>query len=116
MEVLAALGIFSIAALGLVHVSTENTRTAGIIETRALAGIVADNRLTERLTAPGNLVIGAETEIVELAGRTWIVNETIAQTSTNGILQIQIEAVEQSGENEPGAPRVERLAFRSVTS
>ena len=114
VEVLAALGVFSIAAMGLVHVSTENTRTATIIETRALAAIVADNKLTETFTQAGNLVAGFKSSTTNLAGREWVVNETIIETETAGLLRIQIDVLEAETGQSGSASGVQRIAFRGA--
>ena len=92
IEVLAALAVFSIAAVGLVHISIENTRATAIVETRALAAIVADNALTDRFSDPRPPVKGFVSREERLAGRDWQVEETIADTPDPLILQVTISA------------------------
>ncbi|MEO0721460.1 MAG: type II secretion system minor pseudopilin GspI [Pseudomonadota bacterium] len=113
MEVLAALAVFSIASVGLMHAATENARTARIIETRALAAIVADNKMTETLTQQAPLVAGFTSDTTRLAERGWQVNQTISRTQTQGVLQIEIEAIETIDGAEEGGIRIQRVAFRS---
>lgn len=91
VEVLAALAIFSVAALGLVQVSLENTRTARTVETRALASLVADNRLAETLTQREPLDLGVRTDGVALAHRNWQVRETIQRTANPVIQEVIVE-------------------------
>ena len=49
IEVLVAMAVFSIAALALVNVAGENSRSAFAIERRVVASVVAENRLVEAL-------------------------------------------------------------------
>ena len=42
IELLVALAVFSLAALALLNLSAENTRSASRVETRTLGGVVAD--------------------------------------------------------------------------
>ncbi len=51
IELLVALAVFSLAALALVNLASENVRSAQGLQTRVLAGIVADNQAVAVLTA-----------------------------------------------------------------
>ena len=55
-EVLVALVVFSISAIGLAHLVTETTANAGHTRSLSLARIEADNRLV----AQGRLHFGRE--------------------------------------------------------
>ncbi len=67
VEVLAALAVFSLAAIGLIQVTGQSVRTADALEARFAARVVASNVLTEALVDPEPLrdgsVAGAETEL-----------------------------------------------------
>ena len=55
VEVLAALFVFSIAVMAMLHAGGENARAHVAMEERALAGVVAENRMVEtvlRVPAP----------------------------------------------------------------
>ena len=69
VEVLAALAIFSITGIGLVRVASENAKTARMVESRALAGVVADNHLARTLVRARPLEPGTETTERDLARR-----------------------------------------------
>ncbi len=58
VEVLAALAVFSVAAIGLSQASGETVRGTRHIEAKSLAAIVAENQLAEALLAPGRLPDG----------------------------------------------------------
>jgi len=56
VEVLAALVVFSVSVLALSESVTGGLRTAGALENRALAGIVADNQIAMARTDPAYLL------------------------------------------------------------
>lgn len=118
VEVLAALAVFSIAALGLVRVSAENARTAQVLQTRAVAEIVADNALAYVLADPGQLDRATTRDTVRMAGRDWLVEQRVTETGTNGLVQIQVGVAPDPGPRaRPGAPIVpvvQRAAFKQV--
>lgn len=118
VEVLAALAVFSIAALGLVRVSAENARTAQVLQTRAVAEIVADNALANVLVDPGRLDRATTRDVVRMAGRDWVVEQRVTDTGTNGLVQIQVGVAPDPGARaRPGAaliPVVQRSAFKQV--
>ena len=67
VEVLAALAVFSLAAIGLIQVTSQSVRTADALETRFGARVVASNILADVLVAPEPLrdgsASGTETEL-----------------------------------------------------
>ncbi len=69
VEVLAALAVFSIAAIGLSQASSETVSGANHAEAKALAEIVAENQLAEALIISGELPIGARTGEAVQRGR-----------------------------------------------
>lgn len=110
VEVLAALAIFSIAGLALVRVSTENTRTAQLVEGKALAAIAVDNHLAELLTSRRTLRPGATQTATSFAGRDWIVEQTILETPNPVVLEIRVSAA-QSLQNGRRGVSVQRRAY-----
>lgn len=116
IEVLAALSIFSIAALGLIHVSSENVRTVRIIETQSFAAMVADNIIVETLAQRAALEVGVTSGRVTLGGRDWEWRRIVNKTGNPLLLQITLE-VSAYEEQRPGADRhvdVSLTAFRGV--
>lgn len=91
VEVLAALSVFAIAAIGLIHVSAENTKGALAIENRMLASIVADNEMTLTLAEQLPLDDGVSTGRVSLGGRDWEWRRTIKVTPNPLVQEIKIE-------------------------
>lgn len=47
MEMVVALALFSLAAMALLNLSGQNTRTAGALERRAFAQVLAENLAVE---------------------------------------------------------------------
>jgi general secretion pathway protein I len=88
IEVLVAMSVFSIAALALVNVSGENTRTAAAIEARVIAGVVADNRIAEALIdwPP----IGESAGVDQAGDRPWRWVRKVSRTSDPEVLRIDV--------------------------
>ena len=57
IEVLAALVIFSVAIIGLIQAGAQSTRTVTALESKLLAGIVADNQIILTRSRPVTLGI-----------------------------------------------------------
>lgn len=67
IEMLVALAVFSLAAIALVKLSLESTRTTAMMERKALGAVVAD-----RIVAEAALGLSSETQgQIQMAGREW---------------------------------------------
>lgn len=88
LELLVALAVFALAAAALLGLSAENTRLAAHLETRALAGLVADNLAVEAAVAPA--IPQGGTGTLELAGRRWRWTQTATPTDDPGLVRIDI--------------------------
>ena len=99
IEVLAALMIFAVAAIGLLRVTTENTSAVQRIETRALARIVADNQIAATLIQRNQIEKGEKAGVVDMAGRQWRWNQTIQPTPNPLVLQVTITVKELNESN-----------------
>lgn len=103
VEVLAALAVFSVAALGILNVSTENVNAARRIEAKSLARIVAENRLTESLTQSTVLDVGIRTGMEDLANRKWRWTQIVTETPNPLLLQVTVSVSEVNPvDNAPG--------------
>ena len=98
VEVLAALAVFSIAAIGLSQSTGEATRGAGHMEARFLAGIVADNQLVEAMIDPAPLRPGAATGTEIQRGRTFNWTRLIAPTSRSDVMSIRLTVTDPETE------------------
>lgn len=67
IEMLVALAVFALAAMALVKLSLESTRTTAIMERKALGGIVADKIAAEAALSFSSASQGQ----IEMAGRRW---------------------------------------------
>mgnify|MGYP001172829931 CR=1 FL=1 len=106
IELLVALAVFSLAALALLNLSAENTRSAARVETRTLGGIVAENLAVEAMTAP-SISEGVTSGQTPLAGRPWSWTRTVVPTEEAGFLRIHITV------RDPEGQAAERTLFRS---
>ena len=103
-----ALSIFSLAVMALMKVAGENTRTASLVGERAMAAVVAENRIIEAVTGIAPVVDGETKGADTAAGRLWRWTRRISPTADLGMVRIDL-AVAPDG----GAQPVARLtAFR----
>ena len=110
IEVLVALAVFSLAALALLNVAGENTRTAEVVTTRVLAGVVAENQAVALMTDPAPLAAG-EAEGSELqGGRLWRWRRKVSATDVAGMMRIDLAVVADGVER----PVAELTVFRSA--
>lgn len=94
LETLVALGVFSLSALALLNLSGESARTAGILEERLLAGIVAENQMVAAMTAPGPAAPGKREGIDRQGGRDWRWSLDIAPSPDPSVMRLQIEVAQ----------------------
>jgi general secretion pathway protein I len=97
IELLVALAVFSLAALALLNLSGENTRSAARVETRTLGGIVAENLAVEAATLP-TIGEGTTAGEVELAGRRWRWSREVSATEVAGLLRIEVRVSDAEGQ------------------
>lgn len=107
IELLVALAVFSLAALALLNLGGENTRSAARAETRTLGGIVAENLAVEAMTA--RPAPGDSDGTQPLAGRDWRWTRAVTATDDPDILRIDIRVSDDEGQ------AAERILFRAVT-
>jgi len=96
IELLVALAVFGLAAMALLNLSGENTRSAARVETRTLGGIVAENLAVEAATAP-EIGEGAVSGEVDLAGRRWRWTRAVVATDAAGMLRIDVNVSDAEG-------------------
>jgi general secretion pathway protein I len=109
IEMLVALSVFSLAAMALLNLSGENTRSAARVETRTLGGVVAENLAVEAATAPA-IGEGTSSGEVELAGRQWRWTRAVSATDVAGMLRIEVRVSDAEGQ------AAERTLFRARAS
>jgi general secretion pathway protein I len=93
VEMLVALAVFSLAAMALLNLSGENTRSAARVETRVLGGVVAENLAVEAAIAP-RLPEGESSGRIELAGRSWTWTRAVVATDDPEIQRIDIRVAD----------------------
>ena len=110
IEVLVALSVFSLAALALLNVAGENTRTASAVTTRVMAGVVAENQAVTLMTGSAPLIpgvaMGAETQ----GGRVWHWTRRVIATDIPGMMRIDLSVVPDGASR----PVAQLTAFRSA--
>jgi general secretion pathway protein I len=97
IELLVALAVFSLAALALLNLTGENTRSAARVETRTLGGVVAENLAVEAMIAPA-IGEGTASGRIPLAGRDWRWTRTVTATDDPDLLRIDIRVATDEGQ------------------
>lgn len=97
LEMLVALSIMAVAALTLVKLDAFSLRSAGDLDDRSLAGVVAQNRAVEIWTDVGAPVIGTSSQQVENGGRMWRVDQMITRTADPQLLRIDLRVQPMNG-------------------
>lgn len=91
IEVMLALGVFSIAGVALLSAASNNARNIGHLEDKMFANWVASNQLVaaslETTWPPKNNAIGE----VEMAGRAWFWTQKVIKTTDNDMRAIVME-------------------------
>ena len=108
IEMLVALAVFGLAAMALLNLSGENTRSAARVETRTLGGVVAENLAVEAATQP-SIGEGTSSGEVELAGRRWRWRRAVTATDA-GMLRIHVKVSDADGQAS------ERTLFRAQSA
>lgn len=110
VEVVVALGIFSIAILALLHAAGEQARAFSLVERTTVARFVADNQIAMALADTRIKGRGSATGEERQADRVWAWTRTVAATQDPFILRIDVAV------NERDDPQVlaEATAFIST--
>ncbi|QDH73229.1 type II secretion system minor pseudopilin GspI [Brevundimonas sp. M20] len=97
VEMLVALAVFSLAAMALLNLSGESTRSAQRVETRTLGGMVAENVAVEAAVAP-SLGEGETSGQSDLGGRRWVWTRAVLPTSDADLLRIDVRVRDEEGQ------------------
>jgi len=110
LEMLVALSVLSLAVLALVNLAGENSRTGVVIEERAFAGVIADNRAIEALTSARPPALGETSGSEAAAARTWRWTQRVSETPEPGMLRVDIQVRGEGGEQVLGSATIFRGA------
>ena len=97
IELLVALAVFSLAAMALLNLAGENTRSQARVEDRTLGGIVAENLAVQAAIAP-SLGEGETSGQTTLGGRSWRWSQTVFATDDPEIQRILIRVSTKEGQ------------------
>ena len=90
LEMLVAMAVLSLGALALLNLAGENTRTAQALETRLFAGVVAENRAIEAMTAPSPPALGQEGGVDQAGPGSWRWTRRVSATGAAGMLRVDV--------------------------
>lgn len=110
IELLVALAVFSLAAVALLNLAGESTRTAATLEERVMAGVIADNRTVEAVAPETPPPPGLSEGVDRLADRDWRWTRLITATADPDILRVEVRVMPPDG----ASTVAEVVAFRSA--
>jgi general secretion pathway protein I len=90
LEVLVALAVFSIGAIALLNVVGEGARMQSAADARALARVIAENRVVEAMAISTPPAPGASTGEEESMTRRFVWEQAVAPTQNPRILRIDV--------------------------
>jgi general secretion pathway protein I len=90
LEVLVALAVFSMGALALLNVVGEGARNQSAADARALARIIAENRMVEVMAADVPPSPGLASGEEEAMTRRFAWDQSVAPTENPAILRIDV--------------------------
>ena len=90
IETLVALAVFSLVALTIIRLASENTRAAVHVENRLLAGIIAENAAVEAFASPNPPDMGLAQGVIDMAGRRWTWRRTVSPTDQPGLVRMDV--------------------------
>ena len=90
VEVLVALGVFSIAAMALAHLGNETLVGARHVDQRFLATVEADNLMAEALVRPGAIPPGLDQGASTQRGRSLAWQRIITPTGNEGLYAVSV--------------------------
>lgn len=107
IEMLVALAVFALAAMALLNLAGESTRSAVRVEARTLGGVVAENIAAEAMIAP-SLPVGETAGEVQMAGRVWRWRRIVTGTEVPGMGRIDVRVSTEEGQV------ADRVLFRAA--
>jgi general secretion pathway protein I len=110
IEVLVALSVFSLAALALLNVAGENTRTASVVTTRVMANVVAENQAVSLMAGSAPLIPGVTSGAETQGGRVWHWTRRVTATDVAGMMRVDLGVVPDGGRR----PIAQLTVFRSA--
>lgn len=93
VECLAALMVFSLAAIGLMQAGSQSVRTANALDERFAANLVASNVMAFSLAAPNSATLGDDQGTERQLGREFSWQRRVIPLEA-GLVQIQVTVTE----------------------
>jgi general secretion pathway protein I len=111
VEALVALAVFAMAGVALVELQAHSLSTLARVETRALASVIAQNKLVDVHAAAQAPDLGASAGETAMAGRNWRWRTVVAATTDPTTRRITVDVTGANG----SAPAARAHAFISVS-
>ena len=90
IEVMVALTVFAVSAVGLQSAIDQSTLSAMRLEEKAVANLVANNKLVEIRQLEEVPAVGTQDSKVEMGEREWELEAEVKSTAVEGVLRVEI--------------------------
>lgn len=94
IEVLAALAVFSIAAMGLIQLQAQTSQSTRHLEARFLAQVVAENLMVEAASSPVPLLSGTATGEQVQRRRRFEWTRSITPTGRGALMLVEVSVTD----------------------
>lgn len=96
IEVLAALFVFSSAAIGLMTISQNSVKSVRDLEDRYIARTIADSKMAEIFTDPVQLQLGVIDGEITQMGRPFTWTLTVTESGQQGVYALRVDVMRNS--------------------
>jgi general secretion pathway protein I len=115
VEALVALGVFATAGVALMQLQAQSIQTLTRVETRTLAGIVAQNQLVELTASIAPPTLGDASGEVELGNRRWRWRRELVRTADPNVWRATVRVSELKEGGDETAVGGSSFAFLSIS-
>jgi general secretion pathway protein I len=97
IEILVALIIFAVLSVTLLVRLGENIRNEQSLESKTLAGIVAENTLAQMRIKEDWSAVRSRTDTVNMIGQNWNIKTTVTDTKNENLRQVVVQVGPDNG-------------------
>ena len=91
IEVMVALAIFAVLAVTLLTRMGDNIRSEEYLQSKTLAAVIAENRLTELRLEKNWNALSNKTEQIDFAGQRWNVRVNVTDTPNENFRKVDVQ-------------------------
>lgn len=97
IEILVALIIFAVLSVTLLVRLGENIRNEQLLESKTMAGIVAENTLAQMRIKEEWSAVRSKTDSVNMMGQDWKIKTTVSDTGNENLRRVEVQVGPDNG-------------------